>query len=125
VNHVEGYTTADPVADADWDDVVRWDVNRNWFDHQEHNLDGFICHEAASEACRALGHVISGEEWFDSSELHPCGWDGELICPATRTGAACTTCESDDCDTEWTPTDTNAFWALFSTPPATGQGSDR
>lgn len=114
MKYVEGYATEDPVADEDWSDVVRWDVNRNWFDHQDHNQDGFMCSLAGSPECLALGHVVTDEERGEQGDLHEWGWGGDLICPATRTSAACTECESSDCNSDWTPTDTTAFWSLFA-----------
>jgi hypothetical protein len=109
---VEGYTTAEPVHDEDWLDVVRWDVNRYWAERGFHNRDGFLCDFAGDPSCLALGHTPDPETEWDDDDDHPYGWGGNPICPATKYATACTECESDDC--EWDgPTDARSFWALF------------
>ena len=108
---VDGYTSADPVADEDWLDEVRWQVNRNWQEKPFHNRDGYMCEEAGSPECLALGHQPDTDgDWNDDE--HPSGWGYEPVCPATQYGSACSECESDDCS--WTPTDSAAFWELFT-----------
>lgn len=111
---VEGYSIHEPIPDEDWVDEVRWQLNYDKQDRKGHNRDGFLCHIAGSDECLALGHKPDPEDGWDSDDnydLHPYGWGGERICPATRFDSACTLCESEDCDHP--PLDTDAFWGLF------------
>ena len=107
------------MADEDWEDVVGWEVNAQWFTHgKDHNQDGFICDVAGSDACLALGHTDDGLlGWdFDSGinkDGHAWGWDGYLACPATSTGSACTTCESEECEVQDRIREANDVWARF------------
>lgn len=109
---VDGYTTADPVPDEDWEDVVRWEVNyHHAVRHDGHNRDGYFAEVAGSEKCLALGHKPDPEQDWDTEELydsHPYGWDGERLCIGTKYGAACTECESEDCP--WEPANAEILW---------------
>jgi len=107
---VEGFTSANPVPDEDWDDFVRWELNLRWSERRGHNLDGFMAHPAGSEQCEALGHKPEPDGEWDYL-LHPVGWHGDEICVATSYGAACTYCESEDCEAP--VTDTATFWKKF------------
>lgn len=57
-----------------------------------HDSDGYFAELAGSTKCLALGH----REPFDE-DTHTEGWEGELICDATRYGDACMYCEG-ECD---------------------------
>jgi hypothetical protein len=105
---VEGYSAADPVEDEYWVETVRRELNGRWYENRlGHDRNAYFCEPANSDACKALGHVVPKE----GDDEHPFGWDGDVICPATRYGSACSECESENCP--WSPTDRDAFWALF------------
>jgi hypothetical protein len=68
---------------------------------------------AGSERCVALGHhPDSHGDWGTTPDDHPMSFDGEPLCSATRYGAACTECESEECG--YPPVNRDAFWALFA-----------
>lgn len=79
-----------------------------------HDRNGYLAELAGSPKCLALGHAPDPEEGWDTGDAHPIGWADEPLCIATRSGSACTECESDDCDR--LPLDRDAFWALFTAP---------
>lgn len=83
------------------------DLRNYWYDRRYHDRDGYFCELAGSEECEALGHKPDKEYGWDDDQEHPYGWDGEVICPATRFGAACTQCEG-ECDFEFF--DSSALW---------------
>jgi hypothetical protein len=76
-----------------------------------HDDNGYICDFAGDSSCLALGHEPDPEEGWSDDDAHPKGWSGVPVCPATKWQAACSYCESDDCQSP--PLDRDAFWALF------------
>jgi hypothetical protein len=117
---VEGYTAEDPIGEEDWRDEVQWVVETHWSDRRTHDADGYICEMAGSDRCLDLGHIPDPVDgWWSDDEAHPVGWSGDPICPATRLEDACTVCEGPVSECESAPTDTAAFWRLFSTPRGT------
>lgn len=112
---VEGYTADEPVEDDYWDDEIGWEVNRYWQATRDHNRDGFLCYEAGSEPCLALGHAPNPAPAYESDEWggeHCYGWDGMWICPETKYATACSECESEDCDRP-TTIEPAEFWATI------------
>jgi hypothetical protein len=92
------------------EDVYRG-LRNYWSDRRFHDRDGFFCEEAGGRECEALGHQPDPEVGWDDDDEHPRGWGGEIICPATRYGTACTSCEG-DCDLEFF--DPSALWNAVS-----------
>lgn len=78
-----------------------------------HKQDSFFCMTAGSSECLALGH---DQDNLDE-DIHYPGWDGEILCTATKYDTACSDCEG-ECAVEdlLKPLDREAFWALFRAP---------
>lgn len=97
---VEGYSPDEPMGDDDWEDEVVWRMRNYWAEKGEHDQNGYLCHEAGSPECLALGHAPNpdpewpDEEWEDVGE-HQRGFSGDYICPDTKYATACTECEGE------------------------------
>lgn len=105
-----------PPTDDEFDDAaeleeymqdVYHDLRYYWSDRRYHDRDGYFCEIAGGAACEALGHKPDPEFGWDDDEEHFYGWDSEIICPATRWGAACSQCEG-ECDFAFF--DAGALW---------------
>jgi hypothetical protein len=109
----EGYSAAEPMDEGELD-VLYGALLRQASEHRYHNQDGFVCGFAGGPECTALGHTTDPDDpWVDDDD-HPAGWDGDAVCPATKSGSACTECETDDCDAFWDKVTPVQFWALFA-----------
>jgi hypothetical protein len=82
-------------GDLDWYmEQVYDEIAEAHRERAHHDRDSFFCDYAGSEDCLALGHQPDDEgNWDDDN--HQMGWDGDVICPATRSGAACSQCEGE------------------------------
>lgn len=93
----------DTWAEADLDDYFRgvYKDLREWYrDRGRHDRDGFFAEFAYSDACREAGHPqasADGEDPLRAAGDHVSGWDGHIICLATKYGVACSECEGEDC----------------------------
>lgn len=93
----------DTWAEADLDDYFQgvYKDLREWYrDRDRHDRDGFFAEFAYSNACREAGHPqesTDGEDPLRTTDEHITGWDGHLICLATKYGVACSECEGEDC----------------------------
>ena len=110
----EDVPTGKDLEDWETDELEEYlqDVYRDLRDYVQdaklHDEDGYLCDLAGSEACLALGHVPNEHgEWSDEDDQHPSGWDGDLLCKATRYATACSYCEG-ECSFESLP----RLWTL-------------
>lgn len=106
-------------ADGDFDeymDAVYSSLRYGSRERAFHNRDGFFADPAGSDKCVELGHREPLSDWSErEDDLHPRGFDGELLCLGTRHGQCCTECEGECGAPEWLLMSTpGELWALVA-----------
>ena len=105
----------DEIEMEEWLTDLFDDLRADFRERRFHDRDGYLCDLAGSEQCLALGHRPDENGEWELDDDHQGGWDGDVICPATKYATACTSCESADCPMQELPN----LWALASATPTT------